>query len=78
MFVVDGTPSPLKSRARISRFYGSSFDCSSLAVVEDGVSVERNRVFQKFVQDCVVCVDFSVGLVVSLKILLMSVLVFRN
>ena len=55
MFVTDGTPSPLKSRARIARFYRSSgMDLSSLPEAEDGVSVERNRVFTKLVQECVV------------------------
>lgn len=55
MFVIDGTPSPLKSQARIARFYRSSgIDSSSLPVAEDGVSVERNQAFSKCVQECVV------------------------
>ncbi|KAL5859811.1 hypothetical protein ACOSQ4_001107 [Xanthoceras sorbifolium] len=53
VFVVDGTPSPLKAQARIARFYRASIDCSSLPVPEEGVSVERNRAFLKCVQDCV-------------------------
>lgn len=55
VFVIDGTPSPLKSRARIARFYRSSgIDLSSLPEIEDGVSVERNQAFLKCVQECVV------------------------
>ncbi|EXB38154.1 Flap endonuclease GEN-like 1 [Morus notabilis] len=39
VFVIDGTPSPLKSRARIARFYHSSgIDLSSFPEAEDGVS----------------------------------------
>ncbi|KAI9181745.1 hypothetical protein LWI28_018193 [Acer negundo] len=53
VFVVDGTPSPLKAQARIARFYRGSIDSSSLPVAEEGVSVERNREFLKFVQNCV-------------------------
>ncbi|GMN67601.1 hypothetical protein TIFTF001_036666 [Ficus carica] len=54
VFVIDGTPSPLKSRARIARFYRSSgIDLSSLPEIEDGVSVERNQAFLKCVQECV-------------------------
>ncbi|KDP28697.1 hypothetical protein JCGZ_14468 [Jatropha curcas] len=54
VFVVDGIPSPLKSRARIARFFRSSgIDVSSLPVAEEGVSVERNRVFSKCVEECV-------------------------
>lgn len=55
VFVVDGTPSPLKSRARIARFFRScGIDVSALPVPEEGVSVERNRTFLKSVEECVV------------------------
>ncbi|KAL0732238.1 hypothetical protein Bca4012_008447 [Brassica carinata] len=51
VFVVDGTPSPLKSHTRISRFYRSSgIDTSSL---QEGVSVERNKLFCEWVTECV-------------------------
>ncbi|XP_031261367.1 flap endonuclease GEN-like 1 isoform X2 [Pistacia vera] len=53
IFVVDGTPSPLKAQARIMRFFRSCIDSSSLPVPEEGISVERNRAFQKFVKECV-------------------------
>ncbi|KAL1217119.1 Flap endonuclease GEN-like 1 [Cardamine amara subsp. amara] len=54
VFVVDGTPSPLKSQARISRFFRSSgIDNSSLPVIKDGVSVERNKQFCEWVRECV-------------------------
>ncbi|XP_062090222.1 flap endonuclease GEN-like 1 [Humulus lupulus] len=54
VFVIDGTPSPLKSKTRIARFYRSSgIELSSLPVAEDGVSVERNRAFSKCIQECV-------------------------
>lgn len=53
-FVVDGTPSPLKSQARIQRFFqASGLDLSSLPVPEDGVLVERNGAFRKCVKECV-------------------------
>lgn len=55
VFVVDGTPSPLKSQARIARFFrASGLDLSSLPVPEEGVSVERNPAFLKCVRECVV------------------------
>lgn len=55
VFVVDGTPSPLKSKARIARFFRSSgVDLSSFPVADDGVLVERNRDFLKCVEECVV------------------------
>lgn len=55
VFVVDGTPSPLKSQARIARFFrGSGIDLSGLPVVEAGVSVERNAEFSRRVQECIV------------------------
>ncbi|KAL5567386.1 hypothetical protein UlMin_030550 [Ulmus minor] len=54
VFVVDGTPSPLKSKARIARFCRvSGIDPSSLPAVDDDVSVERNYAFLKCVQECV-------------------------
>lgn len=55
MFVVDGTPSPLKSQSRIARFFRSSgIELTSLPVPEEGVSAERNRSFSSCVQECVV------------------------
>ncbi|KAL6965099.1 Flap endonuclease GEN 1 [Sarracenia purpurea var. burkii] len=55
VFVVDGTPSPLKSQSRIARFFrGSGIDLSSLPVAEEGVSVRRNQTFLKCVRECVV------------------------
>ncbi|KAL4567112.1 hypothetical protein LXL04_022686 [Taraxacum kok-saghyz] len=57
VFVVDGTPSPLKSHARIMRFFqASGIDLSSLPV-SDGTSVERNKKFSKCVQECVELLD---------------------
>ncbi|PIN16238.1 Spleen exonuclease [Handroanthus impetiginosus] len=54
VFVLDGTPSPLKSQARVVRFFRSSgIDVSSLPEAEEGVSVERNRAFRKCVEECV-------------------------
>ncbi|ONI22838.1 hypothetical protein PRUPE_2G154000 [Prunus persica] len=54
VFVVDGSPSPLKSEARIARFFRSSgIDSSSLPVAGDGASVERNSTFTKYIQECV-------------------------
>ncbi|MED6146028.1 hypothetical protein PIB30_030709 [Stylosanthes scabra] len=54
VFVVDGTPSPLKSEARIARFFRSSgIELTSLPVPEGGVSAERNSAFTKCVQECV-------------------------
>ncbi|XP_057780679.1 flap endonuclease GEN-like 1 [Salvia miltiorrhiza] len=54
VFVLDGTPSPLKSQARIMRFFRSSgIALSSLPEVEKGVSVERNRAFKKCIEECV-------------------------
>ncbi|GJU33408.1 flap endonuclease GEN-like 1 protein isoform X1 [Tanacetum coccineum] len=53
VFVTDGTPSPLKSQARIMRFFqASGIDLSSLPV-SNGTSVERNKKFTKCVQECV-------------------------
>ncbi|KAJ0235632.1 Flap endonuclease GEN-like 1 [Hirschfeldia incana] len=55
VFVVDGTPSPLKSQTRISRFYRSSgIDTSNHHLQEGGVvSVERNKQFCEWVSECV-------------------------
>jgi flap endonuclease GEN len=55
VFVVDGTPSPLKSQARIARFFRSSgIELTSLPVLGGGVSADKNSSFSKCVQDCVV------------------------
>ncbi|CAH8336746.1 unnamed protein product [Eruca vesicaria subsp. sativa] len=56
VFVVDGTPSPLKSQTRISRFYRSSGidTSSSTSLLQEGlVSVERNKLFSEWVTECV-------------------------
>ncbi|CAH9118095.1 unnamed protein product [Cuscuta europaea] len=54
VFVTDGTPSPLKSQARIARFYrASGVDVSSRPVVVEGISVQRNKFFLKCVRECV-------------------------
>ncbi|XP_075501063.1 flap endonuclease GEN-like 1 isoform X1 [Primulina tabacum] len=54
VFVLDGTPSPLKSRARIARYCrASGLDLSSKLEAEEGVSVERNGAFRKCVEECV-------------------------
>ncbi|KAK6260766.1 XPG [Theobroma cacao] len=51
VFVLDGTPSPLKSQARIARFFRfSGIDTSTSTGVE---SKERNSAFSKCVDDCV-------------------------
>ncbi|KAI3701141.1 hypothetical protein L2E82_45786 [Cichorium intybus] len=53
VFVTDGTPSPLKSHARIMRFFqASGIDLTSLPV-SNGTSVERNKKFSKCVEECV-------------------------
>ncbi|XP_019414179.1 PREDICTED: flap endonuclease GEN-like 1 [Lupinus angustifolius] len=58
VFVVDGTPSPLKSQARIARFFRSSgIELNSLPVPEQGVSAERNRSFSSCVKECVELVE---------------------
>ncbi|KAK3022819.1 hypothetical protein RJ639_046639 [Escallonia herrerae] len=52
VFVVDGTPLPLKSQTRIAQFFRlSGIDSLSLPVTEEGVSVERNGAFQKCVNE---------------------------
>ncbi|KAL3649515.1 hypothetical protein CASFOL_005918 [Castilleja foliolosa] len=54
VFVLDGTPSPLKSQARIIRFFRSSgIDLSGVPEADEGVSVERNGAFRKCVEECV-------------------------
>uniref|UniRef100_A0A7N0SZL6 Flap endonuclease GEN-like 1 n=1 Tax=Kalanchoe fedtschenkoi TaxID=63787 RepID=A0A7N0SZL6_KALFE len=54
VFVVDGTPSPLKYQARIMRFARmSGIDVLSSPVAKEGVSSERNHVFKKCVKECV-------------------------
>lgn len=54
VFVLDGTPSPLKSQARMARFSRfSGIDVSTLGVAKEGVSKERNSVFLKYVNACV-------------------------
>ncbi|GAU41329.1 hypothetical protein TSUD_179420, partial [Trifolium subterraneum] len=54
VFVVDGTPSPSKSQARIARFFRSSgIEMTSLPVPGSGVSAERNSSFSRCVQECV-------------------------
>jgi flap endonuclease GEN len=46
VFVVDETPSPMKSQARIARFFlFSGVDIPGLLVAEKGFSVERKRLF---------------------------------
>lgn len=57
VFIVDGTPSPLKSQSRIARYFRSSgIELASLPVPE-GVSAERNRLFSSRVQECVELVE---------------------
>ncbi|KAK4379347.1 hypothetical protein RND71_001209 [Anisodus tanguticus] len=54
VFVKDGTASPLKSQARIARFFwASGIDSSSLPVAEGGISIETNKAFQKCEKECV-------------------------
>ncbi|XP_016480502.2 flap endonuclease GEN-like 1 isoform X1 [Nicotiana tabacum] len=54
VFVADGTASPLKSQARIARFFrASGIKLSSLPAAEEGISIERNKAFQKCEQECV-------------------------
>ncbi|XP_023513685.1 flap endonuclease GEN-like 1 isoform X2 [Cucurbita pepo subsp. pepo] len=54
VFVIDGTPSPLKSKARIARFFRlSGIDTHDLPRVEDRISVDRNSKFAKCVKECV-------------------------
>lgn len=46
VFVVDETPLPMKSHARIARFFlFSGVDIPGLLVAEKGFSVERKRLF---------------------------------
>ncbi|KAK8504120.1 hypothetical protein V6N13_132060 [Hibiscus sabdariffa] len=54
VFILDGTPSPLKSQARMARFFRfSGIDTSASNVANEGVSKERNKTFTKHVNDCV-------------------------
>ncbi|KAG6725273.1 hypothetical protein I3843_02G018600 [Carya illinoinensis] len=54
VFVIDGTPSPLKSQARIARFFrASGIDLSDFPVAEEGFPVERNGAFSTCVRECV-------------------------
>ncbi|XP_022770338.1 flap endonuclease GEN-like 1 isoform X2 [Durio zibethinus] len=56
VFVLDGTPSPLKSQARMARFFRfSGIDTSTSNVAKEGVRIskERNSAFSKCVNDCV-------------------------
>ncbi|KAK7256739.1 hypothetical protein RIF29_30197 [Crotalaria pallida] len=56
VFIVDGTPSPLKSHARIARFFRSSgIELTSLPVPD--VPAERNHSFSTCVQECVELVE---------------------
>ncbi|XP_027352671.1 flap endonuclease GEN-like 1 [Abrus precatorius] len=58
VFVVDGTPSPLKSQARILRYFRSSgIELTSLPVPEEGVSAKRNSLFSSCVRECVELVE---------------------
>ncbi|RDX83213.1 Flap endonuclease GEN-like 1, partial [Mucuna pruriens] len=58
VFIVDGTPSPLKSQARIARYFRSSgIELTSLPVPEEGVSAERSSLFSSRVQECVELVE---------------------
>ncbi|XP_028769535.1 flap endonuclease GEN-like 1 [Neltuma alba] len=58
VFVADGTPSPLKSHARISRFFRfSGIELKDFPVDEDSVPVERNREFSRHVQECLELVE---------------------
>ncbi|KAL3618685.1 hypothetical protein CASFOL_037504 [Castilleja foliolosa] len=58
VFVIDGTPSPLKSQARIIRFFRSSgIDLLGVPEAENGVSVERNGAFRKCVEECVELIE---------------------
>lgn len=78
VFVVDGTPSPLKSRARIARFFrASGIEPSDLPVVDDGVSVERNGAFSKCVRDCVVGLLFHHHLINVVGVLVFDLLCFN-
>ncbi|XP_074263244.1 flap endonuclease GEN-like 1 isoform X2 [Silene latifolia] len=54
VFIVDGKPSPLKSQARIARYFRlSGSDMKDLPLIEEGVSVDRNKFFVKCVEECV-------------------------
>ncbi|KAK7394828.1 hypothetical protein VNO78_15368 [Psophocarpus tetragonolobus] len=58
VFIVDGTPSPMKSQARIARYFQSSgIELTSLPVPKEGVSAQRNQLFSSRVQECVELVE---------------------
>ncbi|KHN29400.1 flap endonuclease GEN-like 1 [Glycine soja] len=58
VFIVDGSPSLLKSRARIARYFRcSGIELANLPVPEEGVSAERNRLFSSHVQECAELVE---------------------
>lgn len=60
VFVVDGEPSPLKSQARIERFFRmSGLDSSELPKPVEGEGEgtpvrQKNRLFTKYVRECTV------------------------
>jgi len=70
VFIVDGTPSPLKAQSRIARYFRSSgIELTSLPVSE-GVSADRSSLFSSRVQECVVrCFYFSLMITTKLKLL---------
>ncbi|CAI0425227.1 unnamed protein product, partial [Linum tenue] len=58
VFVADGTPSPLKSQARMARFFRcSGIDAARRPVAEEGASVERNGAFLKCVRECIELIE---------------------
>ncbi|KAI3787812.1 hypothetical protein L2E82_00257 [Cichorium intybus] len=62
VFVTDGTPSPLKSHARIMPFFqASGIDLTSLPL-SNNTFVERNKKFSKCVQECVLLEFFGMSL----------------
>lgn len=58
VFVVDGEPSPLKTQARMERFFrNSGVDPSALLKAVEGEEApvkQRNQAFTRCVQECVV------------------------
>ncbi|KAG1360673.1 flap endonuclease GEN-like 1 [Cocos nucifera] len=58
VFVVDGEPSPLKTQARMERFFrNSGVDPSALPKAAEGEESpvkQRNQAFTRYVQECVV------------------------
>ncbi|XP_061355573.1 flap endonuclease GEN-like 1 [Gastrolobium bilobum] len=54
VFIADGTPSPLKSEVRILRYCKfCGIDLTSFPGLKEGVSIERNKTFLSWVQECV-------------------------